>query len=56
MTPLDGLAERLEDMTPYHEAAAMLRRLQAALVEAAMRIDSRLFHERHADALRDVGL
>ncbi len=67
MTPAEQMAERLENMTPFidgdegnfYNAASMIRRLSAALVDAERLISnpvSRIYlHNRHADALRDVG-
>lgn len=57
---LDACDKRFSGDAP-HEAAALIRRLAAALAEAAIHVEGlstgpayKLFCERHADALRDV--
>ena len=67
MTPAEQMAERLENMTPFidgdegniYNAASMIRRLSAALLYAYGDLSDplrKLLIERHADALRDVGV
>ena len=70
MTPAEQMAERLENMTPFidgdegnfYNAASMIRRLSAALVDAKRLVHTHVprssettWLREHNDALRDVG-
>lgn len=67
MTPAEKMAQEVENLTPFtdgdsvvrDEAAAMIRRLAAALIEFREAYENGGFvkhgiMERHAEALRDV--